>query len=186
MISFPTLAGLAATVIFVASTLPMLVKAYRSRDLASYSLGNIALANLGNAVNSVYVYSLPPGPIWLLHTFYLVSSALMLGWYLRYGRRQAARSSAARTGESSNAERVGGDHVKAGDEVFGHVLPAPRPRPVPWLGARCGRPASRIGRRSHVDEHRRCGRHRVLQVGRDRVHPAPQRRLSGGRQRRTL
>jgi len=36
----------------------MLVKAYRSRDLASYSLGNIALANLGNAVHSVYVYSL--------------------------------------------------------------------------------------------------------------------------------
>ena len=79
MLSLPTLAGFVSTVIFAASTLPMLVKACRSRDLASYSLGNIALANLGNAVYSVYVYSLPPGPIWLLHTFYLVSSALMLG-----------------------------------------------------------------------------------------------------------
>src|SRR5262245_13049918 len=61
MLSVPTLAGFLSTVIFAASTLPMLVKAYRSRDLASYSLGNIALANLGNAVHSVYVYSLPPG-----------------------------------------------------------------------------------------------------------------------------
>ena len=85
MLSLPTLAGLASTVIFAASTLPMLVKAYRSRDLTSYSLGNIALANIGNMVHSVYVYSLPAGPIWLLHTFYLVSTALMLGWYLRYG-----------------------------------------------------------------------------------------------------
>jgi hypothetical protein len=94
--------------IFAASTLPMLVKAYRSRDLASYSLGNIALANLGNAVHAVYVYSLPPGPIWLLHTFYLVSSALMLGWYLRYGRRKPAHSAAARIGGSPDTERAGG------------------------------------------------------------------------------
>ena len=27
---------------------------------------------------------LPPGPIWLLHAFYLVTTALMLAWYLRY------------------------------------------------------------------------------------------------------
>jgi hypothetical protein len=75
-------------VIFAVSTLPMLVKAHRSQDLSSYSLGNIGLANLGNAVHSVYVFSLPPGPIWALHTFYLVSSALMLGWYLRYSLRR--------------------------------------------------------------------------------------------------
>jgi len=108
VLSLPTLAGLASTVIFAASTLPMLVKAYRSRDLASYSLGNIALANLGNAVYSVYVYSLPPGPIWLLHTFYLVSSALMLGWYLRYGLRKPGHSAAARLGGSPGAERAAG------------------------------------------------------------------------------
>jgi hypothetical protein len=78
------LAGITSTVIFAASTLPMLVKAWRTRDLASYSRGNIVLANVGNAVHSVYVFSLPPGPIWLLHSFYLVSSALMLVWWLRY------------------------------------------------------------------------------------------------------
>src|SRR5215510_11252034 len=96
MLSVPVLAGAASTVIFAVSTVPMLVKAYRSRDLSSYSLGNIGLANLGNAVHSVYVFSLPPGPIWALHTFYLVSSALMLGWYLRYGLRKPGHSAAAR------------------------------------------------------------------------------------------
>ena len=87
-ISLPVIAGSASTVIFAASTLPMLAKAYRSKDLSSYSLGNIALANVGNAVHCLYIFSLPPGPIWALHTFYFVSTALMLGWYLRYGLRR--------------------------------------------------------------------------------------------------
>jgi hypothetical protein len=102
-LNVPTLAGLASTVIFAASTMPMLIKAYRSRDLASYSLGNIVLANPGNAVHSIYVYSLPPGPLWLLHTFYLVSTALMLGWYLRYGLRGPTHTAAARMGGSPDA-----------------------------------------------------------------------------------
>src|SRR5262245_44074523 len=140
MLSLPTLAGLASTAIFAASTLPMLVKAYRSRDLASYSLGNIALANLGNAVYSVYVYSLPPGPIWLLHTFYLVSSALMLGWYLRYGLRKPAQSAAARMGGSPGAQGAGADRVKPGEKVFGHVPLAP-PAPVGAIAERVVRPA---------------------------------------------
>jgi hypothetical protein len=87
-LTVPVLAGLTSTVIFAGSTVPMLVKAHRSRDLSSYSLGNIALANLGNVVHSVYVFSLPPGPIWVLHAFYLMSSGLMLAWYLRYGMRR--------------------------------------------------------------------------------------------------
>ena len=92
--TLPMLAGTAATIVFVASVLPMLHKAFRTRDLSSYSFGNIALANLGNAVHSVYVFSLPPGPIWVLHTFYLVSSGLMLCWYLRGGRAGRAPGSA--------------------------------------------------------------------------------------------
>jgi hypothetical protein len=86
--SIPVLAGVASTVIFAWSVLPMLVKARRTRDLGSYSLGNMLLANVGNAVHSVYVYSLPPGPIWALHGFYLVSTGLMLVWFLRYSRWQ--------------------------------------------------------------------------------------------------
>jgi hypothetical protein len=85
--SVPTLAGIASTVIFVWSVLPMLVKAHRTPDLASYSLGNLLLANVGNAVHSVYVFSLPAGPIWALHSFYLATSGLMLIWWLRYGWR---------------------------------------------------------------------------------------------------
>lgn len=77
-------AGVLSTGLFAMSYLPMLVKAARTRNLSSYSLGNIAITNVGNAVHSVYVFSLPAGPIWFLHTFYLVASALMLVWFLRY------------------------------------------------------------------------------------------------------
>jgi uncharacterized protein with PQ loop repeat len=97
-VSLTVLAGFTSTVIFAVSALPMLIKAYRTKDLSSYSGGNILLANGGNLVYSVYVYALPPGPIWLLHTFYLLSTALMLVWYLRYewrprlaGTRQPSR-----------------------------------------------------------------------------------------------
>lgn len=83
-ISLTVLAGFASTIIFAVSALPMLLKAHRTKDLSSYSRGNIMLANTGNLVHSVYIYALPPGPIWLLHTFYLVSTAMMLVWYLKY------------------------------------------------------------------------------------------------------
>lgn len=82
--SLPVLAGIVSTIVFACSTLPMLRKAAATKDLGSYSLGNIGLANVGNVVHSFYVFSLPVGPIWALHGFYLVSSALMLFWYLRY------------------------------------------------------------------------------------------------------
>lgn len=82
--NLPFIAGIISTLIFAISTLPMLRKAFRSKDLGSYSLGNIALANVGNAIHSVYVFHMPPGPIWLLHGFYLVTTGMMLFWYLRY------------------------------------------------------------------------------------------------------
>jgi uncharacterized protein with PQ loop repeat len=83
-IGFPVLAGTTSTLIFASSLLPMLVKAARTKDLRSYSLGNIVLSNVGNVIHSIYVFHLPAGPIWALHTFYLVATALMLVWYLRY------------------------------------------------------------------------------------------------------
>jgi uncharacterized protein with PQ loop repeat len=82
-------AGAVATIVFAASMLPMLGKAARTKDLASYSRSNLVLANAGNLVYSLYVFHLPPGPIWLLHTFYAAASALMLFWSLRYGRAHA-------------------------------------------------------------------------------------------------
>ena len=143
MLSLPTLAGFVSTVIFAASALPMLVKACRSRDLASYSLGNIALANLGNAVYSVYVYSLPPGPIWLLHTFYLVSSALMLGWYLRYGLRQPR---SGRVPTAAGFRGAGGHVASPGPKVGSRLRGRQRSSWVPvgraWEHGEACRPCS--------------------------------------------
>jgi hypothetical protein len=78
------LAGSLSTAVFVGSTLPMLAKALRSRDLTSYSTGNLVLANVGNSLYSVYVFQLPLGPIWFLHGFYLLTSGLMLFWSRRF------------------------------------------------------------------------------------------------------
>ena len=86
----PLVAGSLSTVIFVASYLPMLVKALRTRDLSSYSMGNLVLINVGNAVHSVYAYSLPAGPIWVLHSVYLAAGALMTIWYLRFTHAPSA------------------------------------------------------------------------------------------------
>jgi uncharacterized protein with PQ loop repeat len=80
----PVLAGTISTAIFTLSMLPMLVKAARTRELRSYSLTNLLLSNTGNVIHSVYVFHLPIGPIWVLHTFYLITTALMLVWYLRW------------------------------------------------------------------------------------------------------
>src|SRR5829696_4762034 len=80
----PLVAGMVSTVLFGISNLPMVLKAARTKDLGSYSFGSLALINAANGVHSLYVFSLPIGPIWLLHAFYLVASALMLGMFLRF------------------------------------------------------------------------------------------------------
>ena len=87
------IAGTVSTVVFAVSNLPMLRKALRTRDVSSYSLSSIAMINAANAVYSLYVFSLPFGPIWGLHTFYLVSCAIMLVLCLRVHRLRAGRMS---------------------------------------------------------------------------------------------
>ena len=64
-----------------------------------YSRGQLVLANVGNAINSVYVFSLPVGPIWFLHAFNLACTLLMLAWHLRYAR--PGTSASARSRKSS-------------------------------------------------------------------------------------
>ena len=103
--SMPVLAGMISTVIFASSTMPMLGKALRTRELGSYSPGNLGLANAGNAVHSVYVFSLSPGPLWALHSFNLTSTAFMLVWYLRFEALPRRRS--------GQAELDGVDHDRA-------------------------------------------------------------------------
>jgi uncharacterized protein with PQ loop repeat len=90
--NLPVLAGTLSTVLFAVGMLPMLLKAARTKDLASYSLGNLVLSNVANAVHSIYVFNLPAGPIWILHLAYVVASALMLAWWLRY--REEGRGAA--------------------------------------------------------------------------------------------
>ena len=95
------LAGTRSTVLFALGMLPMLVRAARTKDLASYSLGNLLLTNVANAVHSVYVFNLPAGPIWVLHLAYVLASALMLAWWLRY--RDTVRTGTGSTGTGSKA-----------------------------------------------------------------------------------
>lgn len=80
------IAGAISTAMFISSNLPMAFKAYKTKDLKSYSLGHLVLSNLGNLVHWVYVSSLPFGPIWFLHGFYTLVTAFMIIWYLRYER----------------------------------------------------------------------------------------------------
>ena len=79
-------AGSISSFLFISANVPMLVKAYRTRNLRSYSLSNIVLVNVGNVLYWLYISSFPPGPIWALHSFYTLTSAMMLAWYLRYER----------------------------------------------------------------------------------------------------
>ena len=87
MHEFALFAGSAAAAIFMISQLPMLIKAYRTKDLTSYSFANMGLANLGNVLYAVYVLQVPVGPVWAIHGFNVTTSGLMMILYLRYGRR---------------------------------------------------------------------------------------------------
>jgi uncharacterized protein with PQ loop repeat len=99
------IAGLTSSVLFASSKLPMLLKAYRTRDLKSYSFGHIMLSNTGNAIYWLYVTSLPLGPIWLLQGFFTMADMLLLLCYVRYQRVEAP----SRTGNAGpgNGRAIG-------------------------------------------------------------------------------
>ena len=86
LLDLSTLAGMISTVMFAGGTVPMLHKAWKTRDLRSYSLTHLLLSNVGNLIHWLYIAALPIGPIWLLHSFYTVATAIMLVWYLRHRR----------------------------------------------------------------------------------------------------
>jgi uncharacterized protein with PQ loop repeat len=90
------LAGIASTLLFAGSMLPMVFRAWRTRDLASYSRSHLVMTNVGNAIHTVYVISLPGGPIWLLHGFHVVVAFVMLVWHLRFPGAGAADQCAGR------------------------------------------------------------------------------------------
>jgi hypothetical protein len=122
MSSLPLLCGAASTVLFVVGTLPMLVKAAKTRDLSSYSLGHLGMNNVGNLLNFVYVVSLPVGPVWALHGFNTAVTALMLVWYLRYRGRpapQPAPPPAATAGSDDHAADIASWEKEIGETLVG-------------------------------------------------------------------
>ena len=74
-INLPMISGFISTALFALGTLPILTKAFRTKNLASYSLGNILISNVGNLIYAIYVFHLPPRPIWFLHGYNLLSTA---------------------------------------------------------------------------------------------------------------
>ncbi|GAA1807284.1 hypothetical protein [Agromyces neolithicus] len=116
----PLLAGTISTVVFAVSNLPMLRKALRTRDVSSYSLPSMLMINAANAVYSLYVFSLPIGPIWTLHTFYLVSCGIMLVLCVR-ARRTSTGSKARSRGSRRDAE-PGADQLGERSKVGAGVV----------------------------------------------------------------
>jgi len=87
-----TIAGIASTLMFTGSILPMVMRAARTRDLSSYSRGHLLMTGAGNAVHTVYIASLPPGPVWLLHCMYSGVTAFMLAEHVRWAPHPIAGS----------------------------------------------------------------------------------------------
>lgn len=78
------IAGSLSGFIFAAGSINMLIKAWQTKDLSSYSLGQIVMNNVGNLIYWLYVISLPFGPIWLMHGFFTFTSLIMMIWCIIY------------------------------------------------------------------------------------------------------
>jgi uncharacterized protein with PQ loop repeat len=86
-------AGTISSLIFASSNIPMLLKAYHTKDLHSYSALNLFLVNVGNLLYWLYIVNLPPGPIWVLHIFYTISSGILLVMYCQQAGKPAEKMS---------------------------------------------------------------------------------------------
>lgn len=94
-------AGVISTLMFVSSNLPMLWKAFTTKNLTSYSLGHISLSNAGNLIYWLYLFTLPMGPVWFLHGFNTLVAGLMLVGYLRYQGYRNGSNLIGETGDLS-------------------------------------------------------------------------------------
>ena len=80
----PVLAGIVSTLLFVVSYLPMLVKAFRTRDLESYSLRQpVDRQRRQRRALDLRVQPAAGADLVPAH-FYVVAAALMLLWHFRY------------------------------------------------------------------------------------------------------
>jgi uncharacterized membrane protein len=83
-IDLPQIAGLVAGALFVVAQAPMLIKAFRTKDLNSYSPTYILIAAVGNVIYWPYVISLPFGAAWFIHVFMSLSTWLMLFFWWKW------------------------------------------------------------------------------------------------------
>lgn len=101
--------GMLATFLYIVATLPMLHKAVRTHDLASYSGANLFIANAGNVTQAIYVLTLPPGPMWVLHGFNTTVSALMLAWWLQCRRQRCGSNQQVTSMSAVKSARQAGE-----------------------------------------------------------------------------
>jgi hypothetical protein len=83
------IAGTISTSIFMLSQIPMLAKAFKTRSMHSYSYIQMLMNTGANAIHWCYISALPFGPIWFLHGFSTLSTAIMLVWYILYEKRSS-------------------------------------------------------------------------------------------------
>lgn len=81
------MAGSISSLIFMMGSLTMVIRAWRTRDMQSYSAAMLILNNIGNIIYWVYLLSLPLGPVHVLQAFYTVTTVFMLVWWVLYHKR---------------------------------------------------------------------------------------------------
>jgi hypothetical protein len=108
------LAGTASSIMFATGTMNMLWKAWRTKDVYSYSIAQLVLNNVGNLVYWLYVASLPFGPIYILHAFYTISTILMLAWCLLYRWRPQTSRHISQTLQRVITQTIEAPQVRTG------------------------------------------------------------------------
>ena len=96
MAEIQVVSGTVAGLIFAMGSINMVIKAWQTKDLRSYSLSQLVLNNVGNLFYWLYVVSLPLGPIYFMHGFFTLVSLLMLIWYFAYPKASASRNHSIR------------------------------------------------------------------------------------------
>jgi len=91
------LVGYLCTSIFMLSRVPMLLKAVRTRDLSSYSLGHLAMSAGANLLFWIYVVGLAFGPVWILQIFFTVTDLTMLTLCVK--QRRLEKKGSAKLGQ---------------------------------------------------------------------------------------
>lgn len=81
----------------------MLIKAARTKDFSFYSGSNLIIPNSGNGVQMLYVITLPPGPVWVLHTFNTAAGAHMLIWWTQHRDRDPRTRTPQPSGHTCSA-----------------------------------------------------------------------------------